>query len=136
MCSLKKILYGLKQGPRKWYNNFELFMTQHKFEHTSADNYVFMKKYDNGESIILLLYVDDTLIIGKDKTKIVNLKNALSKSLAMKDLSAVKKILGVKIIQYCPKRMLWMSQEYYIKKSLRGSTCTMLNLCMSHYLVI
>lgn len=118
VCRLKKSLYGLKQAPRQWYKKFELFMTQHKFEKTSADHCVFVKKYENGESIILLLYVDDMLIVGKDKTKIAALKKALSKSFAMKDLGAVKKILGMKIIRDRPKRMLWMSQEDYIKKVL------------------
>jgi len=60
MCRLKKNVYGLKQAPRQWYKKFELFMTQHKFEMTSA----------------------------------------------MKDLGAVKKILGMKIIQDRSKTML------------------------------
>lgn len=81
------------QAPRKWYKIFELFMTQHKFEKSSVDHCVFVKKCDNDESIILLLYVDDMLIVRKDKTKIIALKKALSKSSAMKELGAVKKII-------------------------------------------
>ena len=118
VCRLKKSLYGLKQAPRQWYKKFDLFMTQHNFKKTSADHCVFVKNYDNGESIILLLYVDDMLIVGKDKTKIAALKKALSNSFAMKDLGAVKKILGMKITRDRSRRMLWMSQEEYIKKVL------------------
>lgn len=118
VCRLKKSLYGLKQAPRQWYKKFDLFMTQHNFTKTSADHCVFVKNYENGESIILLLYVDDMLIVGKDKAKIAALKKALSKSFAMKDLGAVKKILGMKIIRDRLKRMLWMSQEEYLKKVL------------------
>ncbi|KAK2457000.1 hypothetical protein QL285_004317 [Trifolium repens] len=99
VCRLKKSLYGLKQAPRQWYKKF-------------------VKNYENGESIILLLYVDDMLIVGRDKTKIAALKKALSKSFAMKDLGAVKKILGMKIVRDRSRRMLWMSQEDYIKKVL------------------
>ena len=40
-----------------------------------------------------LLYIDDMLIVGKDKTKIAALKKALSKSFAMKDLSTVRRFL-------------------------------------------
>lgn len=118
MYHLKKSLYGLKQAPRQCYKNFELFMIQHKFEKTSAYHCVFVNKFDNGEVIILSLYVDDMLIVGKDRTKIVDLKKALSKSFAMKDLDAVKKILGMNIIRDHPKRMLWMSKKNYIKKVL------------------
>jgi hypothetical protein len=58
------------------------------------------------------------LIVGKDKAKIAAFKKALRKSFAMKDLGAVKKVLGMKIVRDCSKRMLWMSQEDYIKKVL------------------
>lgn len=93
-------------------------MTQHNFKKTSVDHCVFVKNYENGQSIILLLYVNDMLIVGKDKTNIAAIKKALSKSFAMKDLGAVKKILGMKINRDRFRRMLWMPQEAYIKKVL------------------
>ena len=58
---------------------------------------MFVKNYKNGESIILLLHVDDMLIVGKNKMKIDAFKKALRKPFAMKDLGLVKKILGMKI---------------------------------------
>ncbi|WVY90442.1 hypothetical protein V8G54_035956 [Vigna mungo] len=119
VCRLKKSLYGLKQAPRQWYKKFDSFMIQHNFKKTSADHCVFVKHYENGESTILLLYVDDMLIVGKDKIKIAALKKALSKSFAMKDLGAVKKILGMKISRDRFRRMLWVSQEDYIEKILK-----------------
>ncbi|WVZ24581.1 hypothetical protein V8G54_003125 [Vigna mungo] len=119
VCRLKKSLYGLKQAPRQWYKKFDSFMIQHNFKKTFADHCVCVKHYENGEFIILLLYVDDMLIVGKNKIKITALKNALSKSFAMKDLGAVKKILGMKISRDCSRRMLWVSQEDYIEKILK-----------------
>ncbi|WVY89808.1 hypothetical protein V8G54_035322 [Vigna mungo] len=103
VCRLKKSLYGLKQAPRQWYKKFDSFMIQHNFKKTSADHCVFVKHYE----------------IGKNKIKITALKNALSKSFAMKDLGAVKKILGMKISRDCSRRMLWVSQEDYIEKILK-----------------
>ena len=52
------------------------------------------------------------------QAKIASLKKALSKSFALKVLGAVKKILGMKIVRDRSKRMLWMSQEDYLKKVL------------------
>ena len=118
VCRLKKSLYGLKQAPRLWQKKFDLFMAQHDFRKTSANHCVFVKNYNNGESIILLLYVDDMLIIGKNKMKIDALKKALRKYFTMKDLSPVKKILGMKITRDRSKRMLQISQENYIEKVL------------------
>ena len=61
-----------------------------------ADTCVFMLGKGN-ERIILLLYVDDMLIVGKDKSQISKLKEDLCKFFAMKDLGAVRQILGMKI---------------------------------------
>jgi len=94
-------------------------MAHHNFIKTSANHCEFVKNYKNGESIILL-YVNDMLIVGKNKMKIDALKKALSKSFTMKDLSLVKKILGMKITRYRSRRMLWISQKDYIEKVLEG----------------
>ncbi|KAI4299912.1 hypothetical protein L6164_033332 [Bauhinia variegata] len=118
VCRLKKSLYGLKQAPRQWYKKFDTFMVDHGYTKTSSDHCVFMKKFSNGEFIILLLYVDDMLIIGHDTKEIGDLKKELSKSFAMKDLGATKKILGMKIICDRKNGKLWLSQQKYIEKVL------------------
>lgn len=69
-------------------------MTQNNFENTFANCPVFMKKYENGDSIILLLVVDDMLVIERDKTKITTLRKSLTKYFVMKDMGPIKMILG------------------------------------------
>ena len=49
-----------------------------------------MKRFFDGDFIIILLYVDDMLIIGHDANKIEKLKGELSRSFAMKDLGSCK----------------------------------------------
>ena len=80
MCRLKKSLYGLKQAPRQWYKKFDFFMVKHGYDRTATDHCVFVQKFSDGEFIILLLYVDDMLIVGRDTGKIDKLKKELSKS--------------------------------------------------------
>ena len=63
VCRLKKSLYGLKQAPRQWYKKFESFMLEHGFHKTQADHCVFVKRYNEGDFLILLLYVDDMLVV-------------------------------------------------------------------------
>ena len=70
VCRLKKSLYGLKQAPRQWYRKFDSFMLEHGFQRLEVDHCVYIKRYDQGKYIILLLYVDDMLIVGHDKNKI------------------------------------------------------------------
>jgi hypothetical protein len=118
VCRLKKSLYGLKQAPRLWYKKFNSFMIDHGYDRTTLDHCVFVKKFSDEEFIILLLYVDDMLIVGRDTSKIDKLKKELSKSFSMKDLGSAKQILGMKISRDRKNGKLWLSQESYIEKAL------------------
>ena len=64
VCRLKKSLYGLKQAPRQGYEKFDSFMVGHEYKRTVVDQCVYVRKFPNGNFIILLLYVDDMLIVG------------------------------------------------------------------------
>ena len=77
-----------------------------------------MKKYPDGNFIILLLYVDDMLIVGQNTSKISKLKSKLSKFFTMKDLGPAKQILGIRIVRDRSLGIIWLSQENYIKKVL------------------
>ena len=79
---------------------------------------MFVKRYNEGDFLILLLYVDDMLIVGQDTRKIGSLKKALGKSFAMKDLGPAKQILGMQIVRDRTKNVLWLSEEKYVTKVL------------------
>ena len=79
---------------------------------------MFVKRCDEGDFLILLLYVDDMLIVGQDMKKIMSLKKAVGKSFAMKDLGPTKPILGMHIVQDKTKKVSWLSQEKYLMKIL------------------
>ena len=68
--------------------------------------------------MILLLYVDDMLVVGRDTKKIASLKKVLGKSFAMKDIGPAKQILGMHIVRDRTKEVLWLSQEKYVTKIL------------------
>ncbi|QHO13807.1 Retrovirus-related Pol polyprotein [Arachis hypogaea] len=118
VCKLKKSLYGLKQAPREWYTKFDSFMEGHGYSKTSFDHCVYVKKFSDGDFIILLLYIDDMLIVGHDTKKIESLKKDLNRSFAMKDLGPTKKILGMRITRDRKNGKLWLSQQKYIEKVL------------------
>ena len=65
-------------------------MTDHGYHKTQVNHCVFVKKFDRGDFLILLLYVDDMLTFGRDPKKIGSLKKALSKLFAMKDMGLEK----------------------------------------------
>ena len=73
---------------------------------------MFVKKFEGGDFLILLLYVDDML-------KMRMLKKALNRTFAMKDLGPARQILGMHIIRDRSKKQLWLSQERYVTKVLQ-----------------
>ena len=95
MCKLSKSLYGLKQATRQWYKKFESIMAEQGYQKTTSDHCVFVQKFSDDDFVILLLYVDDMLIIGKNASRIDRLKEQLSISFAMKDLGLAKQILRI-----------------------------------------
>jgi hypothetical protein len=118
VCRLKKRLYGLKEAPRKWYLNFDRFMTEQGYSRCHSDHCVYFKRLENGSYIILVLYVDDMLVAGSNMQDINVLKNKLANSFAMKDLGVAKKILGMRITRDKKNRKLTLSQGEYIEKVL------------------
>ncbi|XP_075109140.1 secreted RxLR effector protein 161-like [Nicotiana tabacum] len=61
---------------------------------------------------------DDILIAGNDKEFITKIKSWLSSQFKMKDMGEAAYILGVKISRDRPKKLLYLSQENYIRKVL------------------
>nr|GEV77480.1 retrovirus-related Pol polyprotein from transposon TNT 1-94 [Tanacetum cinerariifolium] len=74
VCRLQKILYGLKQAPRQWYKKFESIIGKQGYQKTSSDHCVFFQRVGDDDFFILLLYVDDMLIVGKNVRRIAQLK--------------------------------------------------------------
>jgi hypothetical protein len=118
VCKLKKSLYGLKQSPRQWYKRFDSYMIKIGYRRCEYDCCVYVRSLDNGSFIFLLLYVDDMLIAAKSIVEVNKLKVLLSREFDMKDLGAVKKILGMEIRRDRDAKRLWLSQAGYVKKVL------------------
>ena len=77
VCKLKKSLYGLKQSPRRWYLKFDAFVLSIGFVRWKSDHCVYYK-FDGDRILIVALYVDDMLLIGKGKNMIFYFKSQLS----------------------------------------------------------
>ena len=86
---------------------------------SNFDNCVFLSNTEFKNQIVLLLYVDDILIVGKNRANIVKLKSDLNSEFDMKDMGSASKILGIEVIRDRERGTLFLAQRDYVKKMLR-----------------
>jgi hypothetical protein len=61
VCRLKKAMYGLKQEPQAWYARIDGHLMSVGFSKSVVDPNLYYKTI-NGESLILVIYVDDLFL--------------------------------------------------------------------------
>lgn len=114
ICKLNKALYGLKQAPRVWYKTLTDFLSTLGFHPIASDCGVFTK---NG--IFIAIYVDDLLIVGKDKQEISAVKEALHGRFQMTDLGPCSYYLGIRIRRNRSAKTIYLDQQGYVQKILQ-----------------
>ena len=97
VCRLKKALYGLKQAPRAWYGRIDGFLVRLGFTKSIVDSNLYYKVVD-GQSLILVLYVDDLFLTGAEKL-IEWYKQQIAFEFEMKDLGLMHYFLGLEVWQ-------------------------------------
>ena len=81
---MKKSLYGLKHAPRTWYGRIDGFLSSLGFTKSKADSNLYYK-VEEGNLVIILLYVDDLFVTSEDGL-IADTKRKLAAEFEMKDL--------------------------------------------------
>jgi hypothetical protein len=113
VCKLKISLYGLKKSPRMWDQNFDTYILSLGFVRSKYDHCIYSKEED-GNFIYVALYVDDMFLIGNSMDAIKEVKKKLSSKFDMKDLSALKFIMGMEIKRDKEARNIWLNHTNYI----------------------
>ena len=111
---LRRMLYGLKQSPRKWNERLNDFLLSMSFHRSTNDSALYWRgegdKYD-----YILVYVDDLLIITPTKSdSLAAIKEALAKEFDMKDMGELKSFLGIEITRDRTNRTMKLIQKGYI----------------------
>ena len=85
----------MKQAPRTWYGRIDSFLSIMGFTKSKVDTNLYLKVVE-GEPIILLLYVDELFLTGKEK-HIMESKKKLAEEFEMKDLGLMHYFLGLEV---------------------------------------
>lgn len=95
---LKKALYGLKQAARAWFSKIESYFSREGFVKCDFEHTLFVKT-EQGQILIVSLYVDDLIFTGSCENLIAKFKESMKKTFDMTDLGRMRYFLGVEILQ-------------------------------------
>ena len=113
VLKLNKSLYGLKQASHNWFRYLCKALEARGYVQSTADKCVFYK-----EDIILLIYVDDILIIGKGESEVEAFKCSMkegSENFIFTDGESLDNYLGVQI-EKLPNGTIKLFQPYLIER--------------------
>ncbi|UYV67617.1 hypothetical protein LAZ67_5001384 [Cordylochernes scorpioides] len=113
---LHKSLYGLKQSSRNWNKKFTNFLYSHNFKTSDADPCIFIGTH-NDSNVILALYVDDGIILSKDKEAIAIIMDELEHAFDITS-GSVNFFVGLQIKQSEDRTSIFIHQSSYIDKIL------------------
>eukprot|EP00171_Calliarthron_tuberculosum_P022843 IDg22843t1 len=113
VCKLQKALYGLKQAPRQWYAKINKFLLEDLNFTCCPHEPCLYYKHDGKSIAMLVLYVDDLLIAGDNRSQLDSIKLEFSRRFKMKNLGVASEFLGIKISRNRSDRTLHLSQAEY-----------------------
>ena len=117
---LLKLLYGLKQVGRRWYQKLVEIMMKLGFSRCEGDQAVFYRRCEKTNMlIVMLVHVDDCSIVGKSKVLIARFKTEITKFVDIMDMGDLHWILGIEVQRICEDRRLLLSQKSYIDSILQ-----------------
>ena len=108
-----KLLYGLKQTRRKWYDTVSESLTAIGFQKSMTDPAVLFVHVLN-DVVILFIHVDNTTMTGSSIDLIRKYEQQIGELFEIMHLGAVSWLLGLTVTQDHSKQMLSISQEAYI----------------------
>jgi len=120
VCLLHKSIYGLKQSPREFNELLDAAMKAAGLSRSESDPCLYILSDKDGAVLALVVtYVDDILVAGKQRSLVDHVKAKLSSKFQLSDLGPVHHFLGVSVDRDIEARILSLNQLKYIHQLLR-----------------
>jgi hypothetical protein len=128
VLKLNKALYGLKQSPREWNIMItEFLVAQCKFVRLLSEHCIYIRHFDDGVWIIVLLYVDDIIIAHTSPDRFDEFKQMLVSRFQCKDIGKVRQALNIEV-KYPKNGGLLLLQTKYINELVQKYSSLVENL--------
>jgi len=98
VCRLVKALYGFKQASKTWYIKMDKHLQDRVFRGSFYDFNLYVKR-DDGDVVLLVIYVDDIIITSSKARPITKVKSKLCSTFDTTDLDLLHYCLGVEVQQ-------------------------------------
>lgn len=121
---LKKALYGLKQAPRAWYTRIDTYLIKNGFHKSPYEHALYVKTNQDGDIIIVCLYVDDLIFTDNNLKLLAEFKESMSIQFKMTNMGLISYFLGIEVNQ--TDEGIFISQKKYAKyvlKKLKMESC-------------
>ena len=125
---LKKALYGLKDAPRKFYIHFQTTLTRAGLRQLNGDPCLNILRHGQ-KYAILWHHVDDAVIAGNCPRLEKHVLDHIKATYKISDKGEVGWLLGMEVTRDRARRLLWISQEQYVKDVLSRFN---MSFCKAH----
>ncbi len=109
---LLKFLYDLKQALWVWVKILREFLISHNLARLESDHCIYIEK-----DLIIIIYVNNILILSKNKQSLQQMKEELKSQFKISDLEHIKHYLSIEI--YWIKKRICLTQTKYIINMLK-----------------
>lgn len=113
---LKKALYGLKQALRSWNTRIDKHFQKDSFLNSPYDHALYIKRNQNGDVMIVCLYVDDKIFIGNNVYMFTDFKKVMTTEFEMTDIGQISYFIGVEVNRI--KNGTFISKKKYAEQIL------------------
>ncbi|CCF47967.1 hypothetical protein NDA11_001644 [Ustilago hordei] len=118
MYKVVKGLYGLKQSGWEWNLEFDKSLWHIGFYQVECAPCTYTKGHGK-DLVIVVIYVDDTLVIAPRLEAVLEVKKQISQKWKMEDSSEVSHFLGIKISRDHTECTMTIGQAGYIDQVLK-----------------
>ncbi|GKE67059.1 putative ribonuclease H-like domain-containing protein, partial [Tanacetum coccineum] len=144
---VEKVLYGLHQAPKAWYETLSTYLLDNGFQIEKIDKTLFIKR-DKDDILLVQVYVDDIIFGSIKKSLFTEFEKMMHKKFQMSSMGELTFFLVLQVEQ--KKDEIFISQDKYVTEILKKfgftdvkiastpmetqSFCSRMKICVPVYL--
>ncbi|GJY59188.1 putative ribonuclease H-like domain-containing protein [Tanacetum coccineum] len=113
---VEKVLYGLHQAPRAWYETLSTYLLDNGFQRGNIDKTLFIRR-DKGDILLVQVYVDDIIFGSTKKSLCTEFEKMMHKKFQMSSMGELTFFLGLQVKQ--KEDGIFISQDKYVTEILK-----------------